>query len=76
MTMRNPLGGEQEMIRPAFDAGKQYRYTWPGQPPKMVSGAELSDICKGADPSQLSIEEVVSSRFAIPVPESSPKGER
>jgi len=69
MTMTMPL---------TIDPAKNYKYTWPGQPPKMVSGAELADICKGSDPSQLSIEEVPETvrERRVPVPESSPKGER
>ncbi len=57
MTMRNPIDGELQLQTPSFDPKKRYRYTWPGQPPKMTSGAELTELCKGADASLLSIEE-------------------
>lgn len=72
MTMRNPLGGEYEMIRPAFDPLKNYKYTWPGQQPVIVSGKELEVICAGADPTSLSIE-VVTDATRIPVPSTSRK---
>ncbi len=57
MTMKNPLDGELQAIKPKFDPAKMYRYTWPGQPPKMVSGQELADLCRGADHTTLAIEE-------------------
>lgn len=74
MTMRNPLDREIEVARPKFDPAKNYRYTWPGQPPKMVSGEELAAICKGADPSQLAIEEVTAaSKSTAPAAEKAPE---
>lgn len=61
MTMRNPLDREVQAIRPTFDPAKSYRYTWPGQPPKVVAGDELAAICKGANHEMLAIEEVSAS---------------
>lgn len=60
MTMRNPLiDAEFHLpIAQTFDPAKRYRYTWPGQPAKVVTGEELTALCKGADASMLSIEEV------------------
>jgi hypothetical protein len=43
---------------PSYDPAKRFRFTWPGQPPRIVSGDELSAICHGADAAMLSIEEV------------------
>ena len=57
MTMRNPLDRELEMLKPAIDPKKMYRYTWPGQPPKVVAGDELANLLKGADHSMLDIQE-------------------
>lgn len=70
--MRNPLGGEIEMIKPAFDHLKNYRYTWPGQSPAVVTGKELEEICAGADPITLNIE-AVSDAARIPVPSAARK---
>ncbi len=57
MTMRNPLDGEMMVVRPVFDPLKRYRFTWPGQSPKVVSGEEMASLCKGADPAMLDIQE-------------------
>ncbi len=57
MTMRHPLDGELTTIKPTFDPDKSYRFTWPGQPPRVVSGAELAAIVRGADHTMLEIEE-------------------
>jgi hypothetical protein len=48
-----------------FDSAKQYQYTWPGQAPCVVSGAELSKLCAGADPSMLNIVEVAPAAAAV-----------
>lgn len=58
------LRNEFDQVKPTLDPEKQYRYTWPGQPPSIVSGAALIQLCKGADASMLAIEEVVP--FAAP----------
>lgn len=67
MTMRSPRTGNDEIpvVRPTFKPDGQYRFTWPGQPPKMVSGAELAAICKGANHEMLQIEEVTDLMTAI-----------
>ncbi len=57
MTIR--LRNEFDQVAPKLDPEKQYRYTWPGQKPQVVSGAALIQLCKGADPSMLAIEEVI-----------------
>jgi hypothetical protein len=44
--------------RATFDSAKKYRYTWPGQSSRVIGGEALTDLCKGADPSMLAIEEV------------------
>ncbi len=59
MTMRNPLiDAEKNLpIAETFDPAKRYRYTWPGQPMKIVTGKELNELTRGADLSQLDIAE-------------------
>ena len=64
MTMK--LRNEFDQVAPKFDPEKQYRYTWPGQPARIVSGAALIQLCKGADPSMLAIEDVEPSRVPTP----------
>ena len=58
MTMRNPLNGQVEVVSVEIDHDAQYRFTWPGQPPRVVAGSELAAICAGADASKLSIERI------------------
>ena len=60
MTMRNPLiDAEINIAIPeTFDPAKKFRFTWPGQPPRVIGGKELSEICRGADVSKLAIEPV------------------
>ena len=55
---------------PAFDPKKRYRYTWPGQPPRVVAGDELAALVKGADPSMLDIVEVGAAPTAPAAPEA------
>lgn len=57
MTMK-PIVEPLVMPATAFDQDAQYRYTWPGQNPKVVSGKELQALCRGADPSMLAIEKI------------------
>lgn len=45
-------------VKPILDPAKMYRFTWPGQPQRVISGAELAAICKGANADMLAIEEV------------------
>jgi hypothetical protein len=59
MTMRNPLNGETEMVRTDLDPEGSFRFTWPGQPPRVVGGRELRQILAGADESMLNIEPVI-----------------
>lgn len=71
MTMRIPtaIDAETHPARKTFDAEKRYRFVWPGQPPRVVAGDELTEITRGADLSLLGIEEV-SETFtsSAPVP--------
>lgn len=53
---------------PKLDPVKRYRYTWPGQPPRVVSGKELRQLCQGADAAMLEIEEVKVDDPAEPPP--------
>lgn len=46
--------------KPEFDDAKRYRYTWPGQAPRVVGGAAMRQIVKGADPALLAIEEAAT----------------
>lgn len=61
MTMRAPkplIDAEVNLpTKQIYDAGKRYRFTWPGQPPRVVAGDELTAICAGADVAMLGIEE-------------------
>lgn len=43
---------------PTFEPGATYRYTWPGHAPRMISGAALTELCRGADPEALNIVKV------------------
>ncbi len=65
MTMK--LRNDFDVTRPTLDPAKHYRYTWPGQAPKVVSGAALSALIKGANPELLDIHETdVSERPTDP----------
>lgn len=70
MTMRNPLIDRERTtpVAETFDPAKRYRYTWPGQPQKVISGSELNELLKGADPSQLAIEEATELPSLAPSP--------
>ncbi len=70
MTMRMPLIDAENPLQVArtFDPAKRYRYTWPGQPARDVSGEELATLCKGADPDKLAIEEIGSTAKEIAPP--------
>lgn len=59
------LRNEFDQMSPAIDPEKRYSYTWPGQPAKIVTGADLATICNGADASMLAIEE---AKDAPPLP--------
>ncbi len=61
--MRNPIDGESRPFR-TFDPAKRYRYTWPGQTPRVVSGEELAAICRGANHEMLDISESTSAPAA------------
>lgn len=63
------IDAENQGVRPKFEHEKNYRYTWPGKSPKIVSGKELTLLCRGADPSMLAIEEVQPE----PEPETKPE---
>lgn len=58
MTMR--LRNEFDHEKMTIDLNGRYRYTWPGQAPRVVSGAELATICAGANPAMLAIEDVTA----------------
>lgn len=62
------LRNEFDQMSPKLDPEKRYSFTWPGQPPKVVSGAELAAICKGADASMLAIEEAKDAPPSAPLP--------
>ncbi len=68
MTMR--IRNEFQPATPKLDLNRRYRYTWPGQQPRVVSGAELATICQGADASMLSIEDItgIADRPTDPTP--------
>ncbi len=58
--------------KPVLDPEKKYRYTWPGLPSAVISGAALIQLCKGADPALLNIEEVVSRPSSFDKPQAYP----
>ena len=62
------LRNEFDQMSPKLDPEKRYRFTWPGQPPKVVTGAELAPIVAGADASMLAIEEVNDPPPPAPMP--------
>ena len=76
MTMRNPnhlIDAERNLpIAETFDPAKRYRYTWPGQAPKIVTGKELTELTRGADVSKLEISEASEVAF----PKSEARAER
>lgn len=55
MTMR--VRNEPEHVRPTLDPDKSYAFTWPGQPRRLLSGRELAELIKGANPEMLDIKE-------------------
>jgi len=63
MTMRNPLidAERHAPVAETYDPAKHYRYTWPGQAPRVVTGRELAEIVAGADASLLAIQETSQS---------------
>lgn len=58
MTMRHPIDRELTPAKPTFDPVAQYRYTWPGDVERIVTGAQLRELCRGADPDLLQISKV------------------
>ncbi len=77
MTMRSPMVDTERNtpIVKTFDPAKRYRFTWPGQKPRVVTGEEMTALAAGADVSMLAIEEATSDTAAIdtldsPVPEA------
>lgn len=72
MTLRSPaklIDAEPLSVVKTFDPAKRYRFTWPGQPSREVDGAELTELCKGADPAMLAI---VETGAAPPAPVTTP----
>jgi len=63
MTMKSPSLDVEDSMRPAlsYDPEKSFRFTWPGCPPRVIGGRELSEICRGANVSMLQIEEAPST---------------
>ncbi len=44
-----------------YDPDKRFSFTWPGHPARVVGGAELTAICRGAAASMLDIKEEVGA---------------
>ncbi len=58
---------EDKAAKPTFNPDALYHYTWPGQDRKLVTGAELTALCRGADPNLLSIELVAEKPDVVDV---------
>ncbi len=64
MTMR--FRNEPVMTMPAIDPDKTYAFTWPGQPRRAISGADLLALLKGANPEMLDISESNADASTVP----------